>query len=123
MVGVFNKSVFSIKQFGYSFTAIFLAVALAITASTATFARKWTITQRESALIKQIDAGQKSGELTLKEATNLRDNHAKILDKANKMKAKNGGKLSYADENKLEKQLNKLSDDIHSKKLQKRVEK
>lgn len=83
--------------------------------------KQWTITQRQVALTREVDAGLKANELTLKEANKLRDRLADVVARGEKMKAKNGGKLSYEDEGKLEKDLNGISDDIHKKKLQKRV--
>jgi hypothetical protein len=38
------------------------------------------------------------------------------------MKARNGGKLSYANISEIEKDLNKISNKIHKKALEKRVE-
>lgn len=84
-------------------------------------AKKWTITQRHEALSKEIAKGEKSGELTLKEAEGLRSECDKITARIDKMKSKNGGKLSYTDENRLEKDLNKLSQRIQAKELAKRV--
>ena len=85
-------------------------------------AKKWTIYERQVKLVKEIDAGKKSGDLTLEESTDLKAREGKISDKIEKMKNKNGGKLSYADENKIEKDLNHLSLLIQKHKLEKRVE-
>lgn len=85
--------------------------------------KKWTITQRQDALKKEIASGQKSGDLTAKEAAALREQESKIEAKEVKMKGKNDGKLSYDNENALEKDLNKLSLRIQKLKLEKRVEK
>lgn len=85
-------------------------------------AKKWTIYEREVQLSKEIDAGQKSGDLTLKEADGLRSDAKDIKDTIEKMKQKNGGKLSVKNENDLERQLNKLSLKIQKKKLDKRVQ-
>jgi hypothetical protein len=82
---------------------------------------QWTITQREEALNKEVNAGQKANELTLKEANGIRDDLAGVTSDIAKAKAKNGGKLSYKDEGKIEKKLNSISVDIQKKKLQKRV--
>lgn len=86
-------------------------------------AKKWTVTQRQEALSKEINAGQKSGDLTAKEADALKEQAAKIEAKIVKMKAKNDGKLSFDNENTLEKDLNKLSMRIQKLKLEKRVQK
>lgn len=85
-------------------------------------AKKWTIYERQVRLVKEIDAGKKSGDLTLTEAADLKVRESKISDKIEKMKGKNGGKLSYADENKIEKDLNHLSLLIQKHKLEKRVQ-
>ncbi|HND08071.1 MAG TPA: hypothetical protein PL012_20485, partial [Candidatus Obscuribacter sp.] len=74
------------------------------------------------ALKKEIDAGEKSKELTLKEASKLREKLESINEKKEKMLAKNGGKLSYKDEEKMEKWLNGVSIDIQKKRLAKRVQ-
>ncbi|MFX6031697.1 hypothetical protein ABTE99_19175, partial [Acinetobacter baumannii] len=60
-------------------------------------------------------------ELTLKEANGLRDRLDSITTDAQKMKAKNAGKLSYKDEGKLEKRLNSISVDMQKEKLAKRT--
>jgi predicted ribosome quality control (RQC) complex YloA/Tae2 family protein len=85
-------------------------------------AKNITITERQEILMKKIDQGEKSGELTLKEAEALRNEGNKITEKQAKMKDKNGGKLSYADITKIEKELNKLSLKIQKKGLEKRVD-
>lgn len=84
-------------------------------------AKKMTVYDRQVALKKEIDAGEKSKELTLKEASKLREKLESINEKKEKMLAKNGGKLSYKDEEKMEKWLNGVSIDIQKKRLAKRV--
>lgn len=86
-------------------------------------AKKWTITERTEALKKEIDDGQKAGELTAKEGESLKEQAGKVDAKIVKMKSKNDGKLSYDNENTLEKDLNKLSLRIQKLKLEKRVQK
>ncbi len=83
--------------------------------------KTWTITERQVALRKEVDSGVKANELTLKEANSLRDRLSEISADIQKMKDKNGGKLSYKDEGKLEKRLNSLSVDIQKEKLAKRT--
>ena len=85
-------------------------------------AKKMTVYDRQVALKKEIDAGEKSKELTLKEASKLREKLESINEKKEKMLAKNGGKLSYKDEEKMEKWLNGVSIDIQKKRLAKRVQ-
>jgi hypothetical protein len=82
---------------------------------------KVTITDRIEILSKKIDKGQKANELTLKEADKLRSDITKINEKIEKAKAKNAGKLSYEDESKIEKDLNKVSIKLTTKELDKRT--
>lgn len=105
-------------------TAIVVTILLAILVNALQLAdaRRWTIYQRQVKLAREIDQGQRSGDLTLKEADNLRHEQAKINSRIAEMKAKNGGKISYEDQNKLEKMLNQLSVSIKKKKLAKRVQ-
>ena len=84
-------------------------------------ARKWTITQREVEEQKRINSGEKANELTKKEAADLRGDMADIASRIDKMKSKNGGKLSYKDEGKIEKSLNDVTLKMEKKKLEKRV--
>ena len=88
--------------------------------------RKWTTDQRQAKLMQDINAGQKSRELTLKEANKLRKDlshvaryKAKLRFKA-KAKAKTA--LTSAEEVEIEKQLNQISSEIHKDKLEKRVQ-
>ncbi|MBX9687183.1 MAG: hypothetical protein K2X27_10805 [Candidatus Obscuribacterales bacterium] len=83
--------------------------------------KKWTITERQEELSKQVDKGEKSNELTKKEADKLREKLLDVNSRIDKMKLKNGGKLSYKDEGKIEKELNDISIDIQKKELDKRV--
>jgi len=84
-------------------------------------AKVWTIDDRQQKLMQEINAGQKSGELTLKEAHILRKQEAHIARKKAKMKAKNLGRLSSDDITDLEKELNKVSIDLNKYRLEKRV--
>jgi len=85
--------------------------------------KEWTVTDRQVELNKEIDAGEKASELTAMEAAKLREKSGKVTVRIDKMKAKNGGKLSYEDNNKIEADLNKLSLAIQKDKLNKRVRK
>jgi hypothetical protein len=85
--------------------------------------KNWTITERQEALNKDIKQGVKSGELTAKEGDSLTNESASIEATIVRMKGKNDGKLSYKDEQKLEKKLNSLSLRIQKLKLDKRVQK
>jgi predicted transglutaminase-like cysteine proteinase len=81
----------------------------------------YTITQRQVQLTREVNAGLKANELTLKEATKLRERMTDVNSSISKMKEKNGGKLSYKDQGKVEKSLNSISVDMQKEKLQKRV--
>ncbi|MBU6455084.1 MAG: hypothetical protein KGS72_25155 [Cyanobacteria bacterium REEB67] len=85
--------------------------------------KKVTITDRIEELTKKVNAGQKANELTLKESEDLRDKLEKINARIEKCKTKNGGKLSYKDQNSIEKDLNKVSIKITTKELAKRTAK
>src|SRR5271156_1038069 len=85
-------------------------------------AKKWTIYERQVKLSGEIDAGQKSGDLTAKECESLKKEASKITEDIAVRKAKNAGKLSVDDENDIEKKLNKLSLKIQKEKLEKRVQ-
>lgn len=84
-------------------------------------AKKVTITQRQQMIMAKIARSEKSGDLTKDEAVSLRNEEAKIVERETVMKNKNGGKLSYANINDLEKDLNKLSAKLQKKELAKRV--
>ena len=81
----------------------------------------YTVTDREVSLDKKINDAYDANQLTLQEADDLRGKMKKIKDKEQKMKDKNGGKLSYGDNNSLEKSLNDVSTKLHKKMLEKRV--
>jgi hypothetical protein len=85
-------------------------------------AKQWTITERQQALSSKVDKGEKSNELTKKEADKLRSRLSDVDDKIQKAKDKNGGKLSYKDEGKIEKILNSISVDLDKEELDKRVQ-
>ena len=71
--------------------------------------------------MQDINAGQKTGELTLKEAHELRKQEASIARKKAKMKGKNLGRLSGDDSSELESDLNKVSLTLNKYRLEKRV--
>jgi hypothetical protein len=85
-------------------------------------ARRYTVTQRHQILGAKINRMEKAGELTLREARDLRDDNQDVWQKVSRMKARNGGKLSYKNIAEVEKDLNSISNKIHKKALQKRVE-
>lgn len=86
-------------------------------------AKKWTTDERQLQLMQDINAGQKSGDLTLKEASALRKDLSHVSRKKAKMKFKlpPNGKLSSEQEAEIESDLNKVSSDIHKTKLEKRA--
>ena len=99
-----------------------LALVVAFVASPIAQAHKYTITDREVALERKIDSAYKANQLTLKEVDNLKDKIKSVKENEQKMKDKNGGKLSYENNTSLEKDLNKISDKLHTKMLDKRVQ-
>ncbi|HEY9719950.1 MAG TPA: hypothetical protein V6C69_20900 [Trichormus sp.] len=99
-----------------------LAAMLGILATTAAPARTWTIHQRQVAEQSRITKGEKSGELTKKEADGLRADMADIDSKIAKAKAKNGGKISIKDQGKIEKDLNDVTLKIEKLELAKRTQ-
>ncbi len=84
--------------------------------------KHWTIAQRQVALQSRVGKGERSFELTKAEADKFRDRLADASSRIEKMKSKNGGKLSYKDQGKIENELNAISIDIEKKELKKRVE-
>lgn len=99
-----------------------LALCFSLAFVPAVSAKKWTVTEREVALEQKIAKAEKANQLTSKEAEKLRKKLAAIRFKQAKMKAGNDGKLSYEDNEKLEKALNSLSLDIQKFQLEKRVD-
>lgn len=85
-------------------------------------AKKYTIYQRQIALKTRVNKAERAKELTFKEAKHFRDELADVQEDKDKMISKNNGRLSYEDENKLEKKLNSISTSITKHKLEKRVE-
>jgi hypothetical protein len=82
----------------------------------------YSIADREAMLDRKIDTAYNDNQLTLQEADDLRSKMKKTRDKEQKMKDKNGGKLSYSDNTSLEKSLNDVSNKLHKKMLDKRVQ-
>ena len=82
----------------------------------------WTIDTRANELMHQINEGQKSQELTVKEAKKLRSDLADIAHRKKMMKGDNDGKVSLEDRNKIEGDLNKVSEKIKKLELEKRIE-
>lgn len=101
---------------------ITLSLIAAFAVSPVVQAKKYTISDREVSLEKKVDAAYKANQLTLKEADNLKSKLSDVKDEEVKMKQKNGGKLSYENLTKLEKDLNKISEKLQHKMLEKRVQ-
>jgi hypothetical protein len=114
-----KEKVMNIKVCALALSSI-LAVACLATAPAE--AKKWTVTQRQQALSMEIDKAFRTNQLTLKEADGLKREVIKITNREQKMRSKNGGKLSYEDDNQLEKDLNDVSVKLHKKQLEKRVQ-
>lgn len=100
--------------------ALSLVVAFAI--SPCVQARKYTIYDREVSLERKINAAYKANQLTLKEADGMKNKLKDIKEDEQNMKSKNGGKLSYENMNDIEKDLNKVSNKLNKKMLEKRVQ-
>lgn len=105
-----------------------LAVLVAVTiyggvTMDAAYAKKkvYTITDRQVELRNKVEASFKANELTQKEQTKLIGDLDSVDASIVKMKEKNGGKLSYKDEGKLEKSLNRVSLTLSKYGLKKRV--
>jgi hypothetical protein len=81
----------------------------------------YTVTDRQVELRKKADAAFKHNELTEKQVTSINGDLDDINGDIEKMKSKNGGKLSYKDEGKIEKRLNKISLTLTKWELAKRV--
>lgn len=103
-------------------TAAVIAAIVSAGAVSSADAKKYTIYQRQIALKARINKAERAKELTFKEAQHFKDDLADIQEDKEKMISKNNGKLSYEDENKLEKKLNRISTSIQKHKLEKRVE-
>ena len=99
-----------------------LAIISILTTINCVEAKKLTVYDRQVALKKEVDRAQSGKELTLKEADGFREKLDKVNEKKEKMIEKNGGKLSYKDEQKVEKWLNGISVDIQKKRLAKRIQ-
>jgi len=72
------------------------------------------INERQHNQQERIRQGIKSGELTRREAERLKAEEARI--RANEKRAKADGKVTAAERARLEKELNKASQDIHDQK-------
>ena len=85
-------------------------------------AKKYSIADREASLEKKITDGYNANQLTLQQSDDMKSKLKKIQDTEQKMKDKNGGKLSYENNTSLEKSLNKVSEKLQKDMLEKRVQ-
>jgi hypothetical protein len=99
-----------------------LSLVAAFAVSPCVQAKKYTIYDREVALERKIDKAYKANQLTLKESDSLKNKIKDIKENEQDMKNKNGGKLSYENMNDLEKSLNKVSNKLNQKMLDKRTQ-
>jgi hypothetical protein len=99
-----------------------LSLVIAFAVSPCAQAKKYSVYDREVSLERKIDSAYKANQLTLKEADSLKDKIKGVKEDEQKMKDKNGGKLSYENVTDLEKELNKVSEKLHKKQLEKRVD-
>lgn len=72
-------------------------------------AKKWTVTERIEKLSAEIDTGRKANELTVKQMDTLKDMITSMKARMEKMKEKNGGKLSVPDTKKLHDDMTDIS--------------
>ncbi len=106
----------------FKFFTIGLAILISQYVMTPPADAKLTVTQRQNILLKKINRAERANELTRKEAQGLRDKRNDIVAMEARMRSKNNGRLSYADINRVEKELNSLSLKIQKKSLAKRVD-
>ncbi len=97
-------------------------ICLGASAKLTVMAKTWTIVERQEALMKEVNEGQKGKELTLKEAKKLRKELANLARKKAKMKAKSEETLTKENKLELEGDLNNISVEIKKLKLEKRAE-
>lgn len=102
-------------------TSLAVLGALAMVAAPAN-AKEWTIYERQTQLMKDVNDAQKSGDLTDKEAKSLRHDLAEVARKKAKMKDKSDdGEPTIDNKIVLEKDLNKVSVALKKLSLQKRI--
>ncbi len=81
------------------------------------YSKAWTVEQRQTKLMQDVNAGQKSGELTAKQSRKLRKNLANVARKKAKMKISGAGKVSAEDTAKLQDRIDNTSSKIREEKL------
>lgn len=95
--------------------AVLVSSALSMTPA---FAKKWTVTERITKLSKEIDEGRQANELTTSQVDALKKSVETLKEKMEKMKNKNGGKLSLPDTRKLHDEMTNLSVKIYRQRLE-----
>lgn len=101
--------------------ALFIIVIGCLVLAEPAWAKAWTVDQRQAQQMKDINAGQKSGQLTVKQSETLRKRLAHIARKKAKMRSKERGSLSTTDTAKLHDGFNKVSSNISKMKNEKRA--
>lgn len=95
--------------------AVLMSSALVVSPA---FAKKWTVTERITKLSKEIDEGRQANELTTSQVDALKKSVESVKSKMDKMKEKNGGKLSLPDTRKLHDEMTNLSVKIYRQRLE-----
>jgi len=110
------------RQLSQALNIMILGAVLGVLALPGALAEeKWTIDSRAAKLMQEINEGQKSGQLTVKEAKKLRKELADIAHRKHVEKGDNSGKISPKFRQKIEGDLNRVSSKIHELELEKRV--
>ena len=91
---------------------VLVIIGASLLAQLPAVAKTWTVDQRQTQQMKDINNAQKSGQLTAKEAEKLRKGLAKVARIESKLKAKQNNKLSAEDVARIQTCLNKVSTDI-----------
>ncbi len=94
---------------------ILLAVLVTLT-MLPVYSKAWTVEQRQTKLMQDVNAGQNSGVLTAKQSRKLRKNLANVARKKAKMKLNGAGKVSVKDTAKLQNSIDNTSSKIKEEK-------
>jgi hypothetical protein len=97
-----------------SITAMF--TTMTVMAALPAHSKAWTVEERQTKLMQDINAGQKSGKLTAKESTKLRKKLSNVARTKAKMSAKQNGKLTAEDKANLQKRIDRASTEIKTQK-------
>lgn len=93
-------------------TPVLGAAALLVSASASAWAGPPPVQQREDNQQTRIEQGERSGQLTPEEADRLHQQQDRIAQTEADMRARNGGRLTGADRERLQRRLNRASADI-----------